>query len=192
MKTINYLGILVFSSLAVSALAQDDLRQIIQVDASTAIAFRSRVETLGTPKDPRKSPPPGVTARSPDKLYHYDVVLMDNGQQTILETIEILRIRDLKAGVNAPFSLLAASVPVANEIVYVFRTDGKFYVATARRGTDGRFHKVSREFVVEGINWDRAKLKKEDGVVRLYIESNSKAAKVFERLETGSFILKSE
>lgn len=193
MKRSYYLGLLVFSLLVLSALAQGGLRQIIQLDSSTAIAFRSRVQTLSAPTEPRKSPPPGAIAIPPEnKLYLYDIVLMDHGQEIVLETIEILRIRDLKSGVYAPFTLLAASVPVANEVVYVFKTDGKFYVATARRDAAGRFHKISRELVAQGINWERAKLKKEDGVVRLYIEGDSKGPKVFERQESGSFVLKSQ
>lgn len=193
MKTINYLGILVFSSLAVNVLAEGDLRQLIQVDTSTAIAFRSRVERLAAPTEPRKSPPPGVIAiPSGKKLHLYDVVLMDNGQETVLETIEILRVGDLKSGVYAPFALLTASSPVAGEVAYVFSTDGKFYVATARRDAAGRFQKVSRELIAQGIAWERAKFKKEDGQVRLYIEGDSKDPKIFERQESGSFVLKSQ
>lgn len=193
MKTINYLGILVFSSLAVSVMAEGDLRQLIQLDTARTIAFRKRIERLPASTTPQMPPSPGlIRIPAAEMRYLYDVVVIEKGVETILETIEIRRFEGMQSGVDASFALLAASSPATDQIVYVFSTKSKFYVNTAKRGVDHRFHKVSGELVAQGIRWERAKLKREDGIVRLYIEGNSQSPKVFEQKESGSFVLKSE
>jgi hypothetical protein len=192
MKTPSYFGLLVFSLLAVSALAEGDLSQVIQMDTSKAIAVRSRIEKLAPATAPRKSPPPGFIALpSEKKLYLYDVVLIENGLETTLETVEKIRSGDAQQGLYPRFALLAASFPDSGQLVYVYSTDGKFYVNTAKSGQDGKFRKVSGELVAEGIKWEKARLKKEDGILRLYIEGDARLPKVFEQQESGSFLLKS-
>lgn len=190
MKRPGYFGILVFSLLTASVLGQGKLWQAIQLDSSTVIAFRKRVETVPASTAPPRSPIPGfIRILGDTKRYLYDVVLAENGVETVLETLEILRFRDMKDGVYPQFALLAAHSSVPGQIVYVYSTQGKFYVNTATRGSDRAFHKVMGELVAQGLVWERAKLKTGDGILRLYIEG-SRPPKVFERQESGSFVLK--
>lgn len=192
MKAINYLALLVFSTLAVSVLAEGELRQSIQLDTAITIAFRKRTEKIPASPPPQKPPLPGLfSIPTAETRYLYDVVVIEKAVETILETIEIRRFEGMQSGADASFALLAASSLASDEIVYVFSTKSKFYVNTAKRAVDGRFRKVSGELIAQGITWERAKLRNEGGVVRLYIEGNPKTPKVFERQESGSFVLKS-
>lgn len=192
-KRPRYLGILVFLLLAANALGQGKLWQAIQLDSSTDTAFRKRIETVPASTAPPRSPIPGFfSVPGVQKRYLYDVVMIENGVETVLETIEIRRFEGMESGVNVSFALLAACFPVPGQVVYVSITQGKMSVNTATRGSDGSFRKVKGELVAHGLAWTKARLEKENDVLRLFVEGDDLVFRVFERQESGSFVFKSE
>jgi hypothetical protein len=195
MKSLHSVGILLFVFLATSAPAQErPLYQAIPMAYAREIGFRKRVEKIPPKLGPPPPPRPGFNQFPPfaRSLHRYDVVLIENESETILETVEIIRIDDLKSGVTAPFELLAAFSPAADEVVYVSSTQGKFYVNSARRGSDGAFHKVCGELVDQGIRWEKVRFEQENGALRLIIHGNPRAQMLFEQQASGAFRLISE
>ena len=195
MQSIHSVALLLFVSLAMSVPAQEPpLHQAIRMAYSREIAFRKRVEKLPPKLGPPRRPRPGFIQLPPSAqaIYRYDVVLIENESETILGTFEMLRNDGVHSGVTAAFELLAAFSPAADEVVYVFSTESKFYVNTARRGSDGTFRKVSGELVAQGIRWEKARLEHENGALRLFIHGNSPEHKLFQQQKSGSFFLISE